>query len=69
MIQWNDERQCMCDCMGLPISITEAEEIMAQLKKHIKQGAPKLLEAHNYLVEKYHPSWGEDFHRSVGSLK
>ena len=69
MNQWNEEFQCMCDCMGLPISITEAEEEIARLKKHIKQGAPKLLIAHNSLIAKYHPSWGEDFTRSVGSLK
>lgn len=69
MNQWNEEFQCMCDCMGLPISITEAEEEIARLKKHIKQGAPKLLIAHKVLVERYHPTWGNKFSRSVGSLK
>jgi hypothetical protein len=69
MIQWDEQYQCMCDCMGLPISITEAEEIMAQLKKHIKKGAPALLKVHKELIARHHPTWGDEFSRSVGSLK
>lgn len=69
MFQWNEKYGVMCDIMGLPLSISEAEEISEQLKLHCAKSPEVLLAAHSALLKGSHPGWVDDFARTASSFK
>ena len=56
MVNWNEEHQCLCDYMGLPISRTAAKELLAEIRAHLKHSAPDLAHAANKIMQKRYPS-------------
>ena len=44
MYEWNEQRECLVDYMGLPVSLTETKALLAQVKTHLKKTPEQLAE-------------------------
>jgi len=58
-MNWSEEHQCLVDYMGLPLTKTEARNLMAAAKAHLRKSEIKLAAIKNEVLEKKYPKMAE----------
>ena len=69
MIQWNSERKLLVDEMGLPLSITEAKELMALIEQHCANAPTTIFGHYTALIRKVAPEWERQFDKTEEDFK
>lgn len=66
---WNDQHQCLCDYMGLPLTKTEVRAYLELCKKHLKRSEMQLAASSNTILEQVHPTMAENHRRHAEDMR
>ena len=69
MYQWSDQYQCLCDEMGLPLSLTECHGLIELMQQHCALKPERLAAIHSEVMQRRHPQMVSQFTATVEDMQ